>query len=67
MEKSVDNALVYVNENMVFYIRKFDKTGNGNDVDQLCCHNRRDKNITVLYDAQTESAINNAQLLVKNL
>lgn len=48
-------------------IRKFDKTGNGNDVDQLCCHNRRDKNITVLYDAQTESAINNAQLLVKNL
>lgn len=65
LENLDDNALVYVDENVVFYIRKFDKTDNGENVDQLCCYSRSDKKINVLYDAQIESAINNAQIFVQ--
>lgn len=65
LENLDDNALVYVDEDAVFYIRKFDKTDNGENVDQLCCYSRSDKKINVLYDAQIESAINNAQIFVQ--
>lgn len=66
MENLVDNALVYVGENEIFYLRNFKKS-KGERVDQLCCYSRRDKSIKVLFDTQTESAINNAQLVVKKL
>jgi len=65
MENLVDNALVYVDEDEIFYLRNFEKKGKGESVDQLCCYSRRDKNIKVLFDTQTESAINNAQFIVK--
>lgn len=65
IENLVDNALVYTDEDKVFYIRNFEKEGKGESVDQLCCYSRRDKNIKVLFDTQAESAINNAQLIVK--
>ncbi len=64
MENLVDNALVYVDENKIFYLRNFEKS-KGESVDQLCCYSRRDNNIKVLFDTQTESAINNAQFVVK--
>ena len=65
MENLVDNALVYVDEDEIFYLRNFEKKDKGESVDQLCCYSRRDKSIKVLFDTQTESAINNAQFVVK--
>ena len=56
---------MYVDEDEIFYLRNFEKKGKGESVDQLCCYIRLDKNIKVLFDTQTESAINNAQFIVK--
>lgn len=66
IKNMVDDSLVYADEDEIFYIRQIEKEDDEDDiVYQLCNYDCATGQITVLYEAPTESAINNAQVLIK--
>ncbi len=63
IKNMVEDSLVYADEDEILYIRQIE---NEDDiVYQLCAYECDTEQITVLYEAPTESAINNAQVLIK--
>lgn len=57
------DGLIYADTKNIFYIRQIEK--DDDVVYQLCSYESNTGQIAVLYEAPTESAINNAQLLIK--